>query len=298
MQYAKPPLTFEEQADLLIGRGMLGDRDLMIARLSVVNYYRLSGYWHLFKEISGDTFRAGTTFDTVWTRYVFDRRLRLLMMDPIERIEIAVRTRLAYEHAHAFGVFGYMGDPLSLPKLTSAARSDFLAAIAEETRRSREVFVQHFFSKYGDTHTCLPVWEATEIMAFGTLLTFFTGSPHAVKKAVADQFGVPWGVLRSWLLTLNTVRNTCAHHGRLWNRVLGTKPLLPDGANYPDWVKPVRIHNERVFGVLTLCRHCLRQVAPQSAWPDRLQGLLAEFSTIPISSMGFPPDWEDSPLWQ
>jgi len=298
MQYPKPPLTFEEQADLLIGRGMLGDRGLMISRLSVVNYYRLSGYWHPFREIPGDTFKAGTTFDAVWIRYVFDRRLRLVVMDAIERIEVAVRTRLAYEHAHSFGVFGYVDDPGSLPKLAPTVRSDFLAVVGEETRRSREVFVKHFFAKYGDTYVFLPVWEATEIMAFGTLLTFFTGSPRAVKKAVADQFGVPWEVFRSWLLTLNTVRNTCAHHGRLWNRVLGTKPLLPVGASYADWAKPVRIGNEKVFGVLTLCRHCLRQVAPQSAWPERLRALLTEFSTIPLASMGFPTDWKDSPIWQ
>ena len=95
MQYAKPPLTFEQQADLLIQRGMSGDRDLLVARLSVVNYYRLSGYWHPFKG-TGDQFQPGTSFDEVWNRYAFDRRLRLLAIDAIERVEVAVRARLAY----------------------------------------------------------------------------------------------------------------------------------------------------------------------------------------------------------
>ncbi len=298
MLYAKPPLTFDQQADLLIQRGMTGDRDLMIARLSVVNYYRLSGYWHPFKDGPTDTFRPGTSFDTVWSRYVFDRRLRLLMIDAIERIEVAVRARLAYEHAHAFGSFGYVSDPSSLPKLRADERSKFLVTVAEEASRSREIFVRHFFSKYGDSHTCLPVWEATEIMAFGTLLTFYTGSPHAIKKVVAAEFGMPWGVFRSWLLTLNTIRNTCAHHGRLWNRVLGVKPLMPDAANYPDWHQPVRIGNDKMFGVLTICHHCLRQVAPQSAWPRRFSALLCDFPVVPVASMGFPTRWQESPLWK
>jgi abortive infection bacteriophage resistance protein len=104
MQYAKPPLTIERQAGLLIERGMSGDRELMINRLSVVNYFRLSGYWHTFKSADG-RFVPGTSFEEVWNRYVFDRRLRLLAIDAIERIEVAVRARLAYEHAHAYGPF-------------------------------------------------------------------------------------------------------------------------------------------------------------------------------------------------
>jgi abortive infection bacteriophage resistance protein len=224
MRYVKPPLTFEQQADLLIQRGMFGDRDVMVSRLSVVNYYRLSGYWHTFKDING-CFAPGTFFEEVWNRYVFDRRLRLLVIDSIERIEVAVRARLAYEHAHAYGPFAYAEDSAALPKLTSARRATFLAHVKEEASRSRETFVDHFFNKYGNFHQNLPVWEATEIMAFGTLLTFFNGSPRHVKKAVASQFGMPHQVLGSWLLTLNAVGRTA-----LQSRTVGvgriSQPLL------------------------------------------------------------------------
>ncbi len=91
MKYAKPPLTLEQQAELLLSRGMRGDRATMIDRLAVVNYYRLSGYWHPFRNSGDDTFRPNTTFTNVWQRYAFDRRLRLLVIDAIERIEVAVR---------------------------------------------------------------------------------------------------------------------------------------------------------------------------------------------------------------
>ena len=70
MKYAKPPLTLEQQADQLLRRGMVGDRDLMIARLRSVSYYRLSGYWFPFRN-SDDSFKPGTSFDTVWNRYPF-----------------------------------------------------------------------------------------------------------------------------------------------------------------------------------------------------------------------------------
>jgi abortive infection bacteriophage resistance protein len=83
-------------------------------------------------------------------------------MDAIERIEVAVRARLAYEHAHAFGQFAYMEDPASLPKLDAIRLATFLAHVSDEAGRSREEFVGHFYRKYGDCHRYLPVWEATE----------------------------------------------------------------------------------------------------------------------------------------
>ncbi len=65
MKYSKPPLTFEDQADLLISRGMTGNRNDMISRLSAVNYYRLSGYWHTFRKLPEQMFQDGTTLEKV-----------------------------------------------------------------------------------------------------------------------------------------------------------------------------------------------------------------------------------------
>lgn len=69
MKYAKPPLTFEQQADLLLSHGMIGDRALIIERLGVVNYYRLSGYWFPFRN-ADESFQSDIAFETVWRRYV------------------------------------------------------------------------------------------------------------------------------------------------------------------------------------------------------------------------------------
>lgn len=296
MKYAKPALTCEEQADQLLARGMSGDRAVMVARLAAVNYYRLTAYWVPFR-IANDRFRPGTSFDEVWNRYVFDRRLRLLVMDAIERIEIAVRTQLAYHHGHAHGAFGYAEDPASLPKLGQSDRESFLVRVREETDRSREPFVRHFRDKYGADHDSLPVWMVTEVMTLGTVLTFLRGCPTTVKRSVAGLFDMPGKVFDSWLHTLNGVRNICAHHGRLWNRELGIKPLIPRKPGYPDWHEPVAVENSRMFAVLTICRHCLRRVAPQSAWAERLGVLFAEFPSVPPRSMGFPDDWKQCPIW-
>lgn len=297
MKYAKPWLSFDEQVNLLLERGIEGDRKLITARLSGVNYYRLSGYLYPFRN-PDDTYKPGTTFEAIWQRYVFDRHLRLMVIDALERIEIAVRSQLAYHHAHHHGPFGYSDAPSSLPKMSPAGLQGFLGRVQEETDRSHELFIDHFRTKYGDHHRFPPVWMMTEVMSFGTVLTFFRGASHQVKRSVASSFGMPDTVFESWLLALNTIRNICAHHVRLWNRVLGVKPMIPRPTHFPDWHRPTSIQNDRVFAILTICQYCLAQVAPQSGWPQRVVTLLGAHPEIPISDMGFPNHWRTLPLWK
>lgn len=296
MRYGKPSLTPEAQADLLLSRGLIAEKGLLVQRLASVSYYRLSGYCYPFRN-PDDSFVAGTAFETIWDRYVFDRKLRLLVMDAIERIEVAVRTQLALQHSQLFGPFGYCHDRASLPKFDQARWEEFLRRLEEETARSKETFVGHFFEKYGDNHRTLPIWMLAEIMPMGSTLSFFRNCPHRIKAAVSRSFGIPETVFESWLLSLNAVRNICAHHGRLWNRELGIKPKIPFVRDYPEWHTPVTIPQHRVFAALTLCRHCLKHIAPQSRWAERFCALLAAHPDIPRKDMGIPPGWETSPIW-
>lgn len=299
MKYLKPPLTLEQQADLLIARGMAGDRTAMMDRLAVVNYYRLSGYWHPFRLENEDQFRPNTTFAVVWERYTFDRQLRLLVMDAIERIEVAVRSQLAYHIAHQMGdAFAYATDPNALPGLNVDERKRLLFELEEETRHSKETFVEHFRTKYGTDHQYMPVWMASEVMTFGCILTMYRGVHPDIRKKVAAPFAVHDVVLGSWLLTLNTVRNVCAHHGRLWNRELGTRPMIPEARKNPQWHTPIEVKNDRIFGIVTICRHCISRIAPQSHWPDRWRSLLTSHPYVPRGSMGVPKNWEQCPIWQ
>jgi abortive infection bacteriophage resistance protein len=115
MAYAKPYLPISNQLALIKGRGMgISDDALAQAYLNKIGYYRLSGYWYPYRKThmsNGvitvlDVFRVGTKFSEVVDLYVFDKKLRLLMMDVIERIEIALRVQITLQlgklgaHAH------------------------------------------------------------------------------------------------------------------------------------------------------------------------------------------------------
>lgn len=296
MKYSKPPITYHQQADLLLARGLLADKEVLIARLKAVSYYRLSGYWYPFHN-SDNSFKSGITLETIWKRYIFDRQLRLLVIDAIERVEISIRTSLVYHLAFTHGPFGYT-DSTSLPNLTAQAHNDFIHKITNETGHSKEVFVAHFRKKYGNFHMNLPIWMAAEVMTFGMLLTLFRGAATGIKQIIAGEYGISDRVLESWLRALNGVRNICAHHGRLWNRELGYKPMIPKQRKHPAWHKPVEVKNNRVFAILTILKYFINLIAPQSRWPERFYLLIKEYPEIPVGPMGFSENWLECPIWK
>ena len=166
MKFSKPPLSHADQAKLLIGRGlMVSDADALMRQLEAVGYYRLCAYWHPFKQ-PDESFVPGTSFDTVWNRYVFDRQLRLTVMDAIERVEVAVRTALVTELAMRHGAFAHV-DPGNFPGADRARHTRFVEDLRDEAQRSKEAFVEHFKANY-DEFPDLPIWAAAETMTFGS----------------------------------------------------------------------------------------------------------------------------------
>jgi abortive infection bacteriophage resistance protein len=321
VRYTKPALTFEQQADQLLARGMVGNRATMISRLSFVNYYRLSGYWWPYRKLMSaaktpgsrqleqrqDDFVPGTEFETVWDHYVYDQRLRLHVMEAIERIEVAARTQLAYHHSRKWGADAYAMNRASLPRLTNGPISDrkshaaFVAKIGEQLEQGKnQPFVHHFRTKYTSS-AHLPIWMAVELMSIGSVTTMYQGCLDDVQELVARPFGVTNGVFGSWLVTLQHVRNICAHHGRLWNRALVKEPKLPPFRMSPEWYSP-SISITKVYAALTVCNYLLNRITSASStepstWAQRLVAILGLHTRVPIAEMGFPARWLDSPLW-
>ncbi|MCB1158528.1 MAG: Abi family protein [Leptospiraceae bacterium] len=295
MIYNKPPLSFPQQADQLLKRGLIADRDDLIHKLQQVSYYRLSGYWFPFRKFPDDHFKKDTHFKTIWNRYVFDRQLRLLVLDGIERIEISLRTNITYILGHETGPFGYTENS-NLPNLQPDKHALFLEEIQKEYSRSKETFVSHFQTKYGDEHDVLPIWMVTELISFGTLFTMYRGAKKVTVKTIAKKYKLSEKVLVSWLGSLNTVRNICAHHSRFWNRELGYKPMIPNKDQ--TWKRPVVIKTNRIFVILCIIRYMLNFIAPQSNWQDRLLDLLDRYPEIPKNEMGFPDNWRSIAFWK
>ncbi len=299
MEYTKSYKTVEEQADLMIGRGLVCNREKLIDRLEWINYYRLSGYLYPFRKKDSDDFLENTNFDCVWNRYCFDRKLRLLMLDGIARIEIGIKTALVRVFTREYGAFGYTKFE-NLPNLKKDKYEELIETMSRDMKNSRAQFVVSYKQKY-DSEEHLPLWMAVELMTFGSMLKFYEGMSKNLQNEIASDFSQQKVRFISWLKSLNVVRNISAHHDRLWNRVLGVAPMLNPSneakKRESKWFFPVEIDNRRVFAIITLIIEMLSVMAPKSGWKKRLIDLLNQYPDIPLRDMGFPDEWKKTPFF-
>lgn len=298
MKYSKPALTLDQQVDVLIRRGMtVASRDRALQHLQHINYYRLRAYW-LPNEVPasamGDhAFRPGTDFDDILDLYSFDRKLRLLVMDAIERVEVSLRTRWAHVLALRYGAHAYV-DAAHFRNANRHAKC--LDKLREEYQRSQETFVLHYRKTYTQPELP-PFWGICELLSFGQLSLWYQNlADGADRVAIAKPYGVDEQILKSFAHHLTYVRNVCAHHSRLWNRemTIGLKiPARPQSlcAEFST-AMPKRIYN-----TLVMLAYLLDTISPGSAWRKHLCDLMDEHPQVDTAAMGFPADWQARPLW-
>nr|WP_273261255.1 Abi family protein [Lautropia mirabilis] len=351
MIYTKAWKSYQEQLDLLVSRGLLvTDPNLALQHLERIGYYRLSGYWYAFRERSAvacpldnnlrkpskvtetritlDSFIPGASFHDAVALYIFDKKLRMLVMDAMERIEIALRVDIS----HTLGKldpFAYLKPELLHEdfsiKLDSTRgvteHHTWLGKHAQLISRSKEHFIDHNKERYG---LPIAIWVACEVWDFGTLSKLFGGMRERDQDAIAQKYGIGNGrVFASWLRSLNHLRNICAHHGRLWNRNISDQPRLPNtrgsagpkahlststgGEGHtkqhlgnPPWVKHFESDTHaraRCYVLLIIVKHLLATICPNSSWPDRMKAHLDAFPPLDhvglnLRGMGAPDDWQ------
>ena len=296
--YDKPALTIDEQIDLLIQRGLrVGDREEARHFLRHINYYRLRAYWLPFEKTSNDTaheFREGADFSTIIAIYDFDRELRLLLLDAIERIEISLRARLAHVLALHHGPFAHQ-DASYFNNFRSWQNS--MEELAKEYRRSRETFANHYRQAYSELDSP-PIWVATELMTLGHISRWLQNLKDAKdRQTVADDYGLDEKVLVSFAHHLTIVRNHCAHHGRIWNRKIALKMRIP--GKKPSGLSSMfnPSEDQRLYNTLTLLVYLMGIISPVSTWRNRVRHLIQSTLVIDATHMGFPSDWQTRAIW-
>jgi abortive infection bacteriophage resistance protein len=277
----------------------VGPRDAAIETLKSVSYYRLSGYWYSFRRFVGPDrgveFSPETSLADVLRLYHFDESLRAATFAALGPVELRVRALLGHalgeidECAHLHPRF--LGPEAS--KGDSYRR--WRIGYEKELARSREEFVDHHKTRYGGT---LPVWVAVEVLDWGALSFLYGFSPRPAQDRVSGAFGLTSPQLRSWLRALNIVRNVCAHHGRLFNRVHAITPKLPVRGAFPD-LDHASQHMNRTFGQLALVQHMLREQgsARVHLLPSALRAY-PDVSLVPLAHLGAPDDWSDQAMWK
>ncbi|SCK11636.1 Abi family protein [Vogesella sp. LIG4] len=300
MAFLKPPLSVDAQIDLLQKRGMaFPDRDRAKHYLTHINYYRLRAYWLPFETepTNGDdhVFAPGANFDTVLATYVFDRELRLLLLDAIERVEISLRTTFAQHLADRYGAFAHDEAALfSDQGVWGISQGELL----KEYQRSRETFAKHYRDHYPELNTP-PIWVSCELMTLGHLSRWLKNLKLAEdRQRIANQYGLDERVLVSFAHHLTVVRNHCAHHGRVWNRRFALRFTPPQ--KKPKDIAATFNPNETqlLYNTLTMLAYLLDLMSPNHTWRRQIHALIAAHPEIDTALMGFPADWRQRSLWK
>jgi len=297
MKYNKPPLTIAQQIQILKDRGLIIEDEERASRyLSFISLYRLRAYTYSYQDNSkpNQPFYKGITFDIVLNTYLFDRKLRLLVFDAIERIEIAMRTQIVYQYSIIYGANWY--ENKNLYRKPYLFNRD-LKQIDKELKRSNEVFIKHYNKTYS-TPERPPAWMTLEIFSMGLLSKIYENLKISdEKKIIARNFnlGHPF-VLESWMHSLSVIRNICAHHSRLWNRELPASMKLPK-ITHGIWLRNTGFPQGKMYLALSSMLFLLNTIIPNNHFKTKLKTLIAKYPDIHLSKMGFPEGWENEDLW-
>ena len=279
----KNPQSTEQLARHLIDKGLLApSREELITVLDLQGYYRLRGYWITLEE--NNHFLPGTTLDDILQIETFDREMSQYIFSALAPIEICLRSQLATVLANHYGTqalhcANIFKDEEGYQRMQNALERETLQALAV-----KKPLAVHHMKKYGS----LPVWAEIENTSFGTLSRMFGNlADSAVASEISGQFGISHAHMKNWLRHLTQVRNICAHHDRLYNKMFTVHPRLFAEHRYlhaarlfPTFIVLFRLHESLDPARTNLLRRQLGQIV--DAHP-----------TVDLKPIGFPENWRE-----
>lgn len=291
---------------------MVIDETLAYQWLANVSYYRLSAYWYPARTFDQhgnrtDTFYEGTTFTSAVELYEADRKLRTLIHDGIERIEIAMRTQIS-ELLCLRGPLSYQFPSEFRDGFNHKEWMDRIHRRVKRAEKTSES-IRHYKSKYTEQ---FPIWVLAEVFDFSDTSKLYSNLKTPDQKQISNNLQLTVNnellslnqrrkinrkhPLTKWLEQLTIIRNTSAHHARLWNKQFSPAPTEAFKLSIPHLGHLPEGQSGRIFGALVMMAHILSVVSPGTTWPDKVTQLICDqFLLNPLvqpSSMGIPKDWD------
>lgn len=347
-----PPLTHEQQVNLLILHGLCADNDQERAeiaeRLRNIGYYRLEEYTWPFRKLNKDAagnlipyprspyFKDGIHMHLIWETYLFDRRLRILLLDAIERFELSMRNRITQILVDAAGHNLPHNDTRLIPAFASNRKgAEWKNKLNSRFRSDSSERIQHCKNEHHAASIAnLPLWIVMELTTLGSLKTLYESLHRDLQNQLAASMNLDAGFITSSFILLHQVRNKCAHHSRIWN-IQWSKQKSPNQSfrkpffnhcldpewnsfldpNTQEWMTPdlssppqTNTTSRKQYSVSTkstafaflLCGFWLDLMAQTSHWKERvLMTIYHEGKLLRAAKeAGFVEQWERHPIWK
>lgn len=297
MTYTKLPISITDQITLLKSRELIFADEAYAAKvLEHISYYRFAAYLRpMESDKATHQMHTGASFEKAFALYEFDSKLRALIFDAIQKIEISIRSKMIHEFSLTHGAFWFFDESCFTDKHRFV---ESMNVLEKELSRSKDEFIKEHIAKYGIAEYP-PAWKTLELATFGTTSKLFANfSDTRLKKKIARSYGIPQHeILESWTAAIGPLRNCCAHHGRLWNRKFPITPLLPSRMR-KQWIADLNISNNKLYAVLCCVAYMLNTIDANNAFASELVCLINAYPAVSVSAMGFPAAWKSEPLWQ
>ena len=267
--------------------------------LSYIGFYRLSGYMppsgNEDEDDSNHYAEPPVSLESVLSLYSFDRKLRVIVTDAIERIEVAVRTVITETMARQFDPHWYLDDYHFRGHCDHERLLDYIEDAINfnpEYAHKRTKFIASYLDNYHKPDLP-PSWMVFEVLSFRKVSQIYSWLQYEHQYNIAGNLGMHPYYLRSWIHSLVKVRNLCFHHARLWNQHFKVEPR--PCYQYEDYLAPE--FNNHFYAQVVVIQAFLRVINRNSKWSVRLKELFDAYDKVPISMMGFPSDWHQLPLF-
>ena len=297
MIYNKPALDYQQIILQLKNRGIkFHNEQAASSTLKCVSYFRIASYLRYFESNhQSHTYKSNTFFEDALYLYNFDKELRQLLFCAIQTIEIAFRSKIIHHISLKHGSFWLLNSTLCKNQSLFA---DNLQTIIREVKRSKEDFIQDYFTNYN--HPCIPpTWKTLEVTSFGTLSKLYSNlNDNKIKKIIAREFNLPQhSILESWIKSIVLLRNCIAHHARTWNRRFSLSPQVQTLKLRGLWIQQHNHLNYKLYNILCCIIYLLDTIEPNHDLRSQLYKLFVKYPNINLHAMGFPFSWKNEIFW-
>ncbi len=194
------------------------------------------------------------------------------MIQELEKIEVSIRAKMIYLLSLQNGTFWYQDTNLFKNKIK---HSKLFVSLDIEYNRSDADFIISFRNKY--SNSLPPSWMLLELTSFGTLTSLYTNlRPTRTKRNIANYFGLDENTFASWMHSIVYIRNVCAHHSRLWNRVMSIQPIRPINTK-KTWLANSSFVNNKTYFILSMVLYLLQTINPKNSFYLRFHALLEKY---------------------
>lgn len=296
----------------------VGDLERAERKLSQIGYYRLSGFWYPCREqeidaegrvfldprtskpLRRDTFMPGTSLEGVLELYLYDKQLRLAVLDAIERIEVHLRTVIAHELGRLDPV-AHEKESFVNPRNLQNYQNQKSGKTQNNWRRWLEDHEKHLSRCSEDcilwhkqNRKTMPFWVVVEAWSFGLASRYYELLKGRHQQMIAKRFGITNArVLGAWLRGISEFRNRCAHHSRIWNYASkNALPMLKGDPFMDHWIsEPAAM--QRLYGVAVVITRLMTVIGPNSKWFKEFAELVDQKPNLPgceysaLGLMGF-----------